>query len=100
LWTREYAWSREWVPFYFMCGQLHAIQTEMFDFLATRPTLGELIAYKISPVAQLRLEELLEKNRESQLTNGETAELDTFQAINHLMILLKARARAAQAATN
>ncbi len=76
------------------------VYTEMLDFLAARPTPSELIAYKISPAAQLRLEELLEKNRESELTQGEAAELDTFQTVNHLMLLLKARVRAAQTAIN
>lgn len=71
--------------------------SEMLDFLAGGPTPQEIIDFKVSPVAQSRLEELLEKNRESQLSSAEASELDTFQQVNHIFILLKARA---QAATN
>lgn len=69
--------------------------SEMLDFLAGGPTPQEIIDFKVSPVAQSRLEELLEKNRESQLSPVETSELDTFQQVNHILILLKARAQAA-----
>jgi hypothetical protein len=36
---------------------------------------------------------LLQKNRETQLSEGEEAELDDMEHINHLMTLLKAEAR-------
>ena len=36
---------------------------------------------------------MLYKNRESQLTEAEEAELDQMEHINHLMTLLKAEAR-------
>jgi hypothetical protein len=68
--------------------------TEMIDFLASSPTAQEIIEFKVSPTAQARLEELLHKNRENQLSPTEASELDTFQQINHIFILLKARARA------
>jgi hypothetical protein len=46
------------------------------------------------------LELLLDKNREESLTAAETAELDTYQQINHLFILLKARARQTLSTSN
>ena len=55
-----------------------------------------LPAFKISPQAQARLEELLDKNQEEGLTDVETAELDTYSQINHILLLLKARARHSQ----
>ncbi len=68
------------------------IYREVIDFLSSNPTTEQLIAFKISEVAQDRLEELLDKNREGELTAEEQAELDTYSHLNHLMIRLKARA--------
>jgi hypothetical protein len=68
---------------------------EIIDFLASGPTPEQIIEHKASPAVQARLEELLDKNREEGLTEAETAEMNTFRQINHLMILLKARARQA-----
>lgn len=76
------------------------IVAEIIEFLAQGPTSSEILAFKVSRQAQDRLEELLDKNREGALTPQEKAELDTNQQINHLLILLKARARAAVASTN
>ena len=42
---------------------------------------------------QERLEELLDKNREEGLTAAEEEEMDAYRLVNHVMILLKARAR-------
>jgi len=38
---------------------------------------------------------VLEKNREEGLTAAEEEEVDAYRLVNHVMILLKARARAA-----
>ena len=70
----------------------------MMDFLVSRPTPEQIIAFKVSPAAQARLESLLDKNREDELTDDELAELDTYEQINHLLILLKAHARSTQSA--
>lgn len=71
---------------------------KMIDFLASSPTPQQIIKHKVSPALQQRLEELLDKNGEEELTAEEAAELDAFRRVNHLMILLKARAhRALQA---
>ncbi|WP_013325763.1 hypothetical protein [Gloeothece verrucosa] len=69
-----------------------SVYAEVLDFLLHSPTKSEIIAFKVSPQAQERLRTLLEKNRESALTPLETAELDTYQQLEHLMILLKAHA--------
>lgn len=73
---------------------------EMIDFLASSPTPRQIIKHKVSPAVQQRLEELLDKNGERELTAEEAAELDAFRRVNHLMVLLKARAhRALQASS-
>lgn len=76
------------------------IFTEILDFLISGPSPERIIAFKISASAQTRLEYLLDKNRETGLTSIENAELDAFEQINHLMMLLKAHARASIVSTN
>ena len=51
---------------------------EMIDFLAGGPSPEQIAAFKVSPSAQARLEDLLEKNRENELTDDEAAELDLY----------------------
>ncbi|MGB7441726.1 MAG: hypothetical protein WA919_11705 [Coleofasciculaceae cyanobacterium] len=69
-----------------------AVYQEVIDFLIKRPTPEEIIAFKVSPQAQKRLEILLEKNRSATISTMELAELDVYEQLEHLMILLKARA--------
>jgi hypothetical protein len=73
----------------------HPVFTEMIDFLASGPTSAQIVAFKISSTAQRRLDALLDKHREQGLTAEETAELDTYAQVNHILLLLKARARLA-----
>ncbi len=68
------------------------VYSEVIDFLSSNPTTEQIVAFKISEAAQDRLEELLYKNHEEELTAEEQAELDTYGHLNHLMIRLKARA--------
>jgi hypothetical protein len=67
---------------------------EVLDFLITRPTPEEIVAFKVSAEAQERLRTLLDKNREGRLTEIEAAELDLYEQLEHMMILLKAKAHA------
>ncbi|RCJ39614.1 hypothetical protein A6770_38535 [Nostoc minutum NIES-26] len=69
-----------------------AVYIEVLDFLIKRPTPEEIIAFKVSPQAQMHLQALLEKNRSGSLTSMELAQLDVYEQLEHLMILLKARA--------
>ena len=65
---------------------------EVLDFLMTRPTPSEILAFKVSSEAQERLRSLLNKNQEGHLNTSEVAELDVYEQLEHLMILMKARA--------
>jgi hypothetical protein len=67
---------------------------EVLDFLLTRPTPHDILAFKVSEAAQARLRLLLDKNREETLSATEQAELDIYEQLEHLMILLKAKAHA------
>lgn len=78
----------------------HPAFDEMIDFLAGGPTPEQIIEFKASPAAQARLEELLDKNREEGLTEAESAELDVYEQINFVLLLLKARARPGLVSSN
>lgn len=71
---------------------LTQVYNEVLDFLLASPTPQEIIAFKVSSQAQKRLQTLLKKNREDILTANENTELDVYEQLEHLMILLKARA--------
>jgi hypothetical protein len=73
----------------------HPVFLELIDFLSARPTAKQVLTHKSSSAVQERLEELLDKNREAGLTAAEEEEMDAYRLVNHLMILLKARARPA-----
>lgn len=68
------------------------LYNEVINFILTQPSAEEIAKFKVSESTQARLRELLEKNREDELNASEKAELDAYQEIGHLMILLKARA--------
>jgi len=76
-------------------GITYPVYREMLDFLASRPAPEQIIAFQISPAAQERLAELLEKTREEGLTTEEEAELDVYELVHHSVIRLKAQALAA-----
>jgi hypothetical protein len=73
----------------------HPVLLELIDFLSARPTAKQVLTHKSSSAVQERLEELLDKNREVGLTAAEEEEMDAYRLVNHVMILLKARARPA-----
>ena len=68
------------------------IHHEIIAFLASRPAPEQIISFKISDTAQEWLEELLDKNGETELTPEERTELDQYLQFSHVMILLKASA--------
>jgi hypothetical protein len=59
------------------------LQTGLAGFLAVRP----------STESQERVRYLLERNESGELTEDETAELERFGELEHLMQLVKARAQ-------
>lgn len=71
------------------------LHLELIDFLSSRPSLEQIVQFKISTSAQEQLEALLDKNREAQLTAEEKTELDQYLQYRHVLILLKASARRA-----
>ena len=66
--------------------------TEVLDFLIKQPTPEQIAKFKVSTQSQTRLEYLLEKNRMGTISKAENSELDIYEQLEQLMILLKARA--------
>ena len=65
---------------------------QLFDFLALDPSPERVQAFVVSPAAQARVEELLDKHGEDELTKEEEAELRVYAQINELVNAKKAEA--------
>ena len=63
------------------------------DFLSSVPTLEDIVAYRLPDDLQQRAHKLLDKNREGILSAEERAEMEEFRQIDHLMTMIKAKAR-------
>jgi hypothetical protein len=69
-----------------------SIQDEVLAFLLSSPAPQQIIDFHASETAQERLRYLLEANRQGTLSPEERAELDEASQLNHLFMLLKAKA--------
>jgi hypothetical protein len=63
------------------------------DFLGSAPTLQEIAEYRLPDELQTRAHELLDRNRDGSLSDEERAEMEDFRRIDHLLTLVKAKAR-------
>ncbi|MDC0831790.1 hypothetical protein POG22_02035 [Geitlerinema sp. CS-897] len=61
----------------------------ILDFLASQPTPEEIAAFRPTLEMQERLKILLECERSGEMTATEKQELDEYERIEHLVILLK-----------
>ncbi len=66
---------------------------EVVDFIAAGTTPQNVIAFRPSEAAQERVEDLLSREKEGELSPAERSELDHYLQLEHLMRLAKARAR-------
>lgn len=66
---------------------------EIIDLFANGSSPEKIVSFKPSDESQNRVRELLVKSKSNQLTPEEESELDDFGMIEHLMRLVKARAR-------
>lgn len=66
---------------------------EITDFLNSDPSPQQVIDYRLPERLEQRALELLELNREDRLTTEDRAEMDEFMHVDHLMTMLKAKAR-------
>jgi hypothetical protein len=61
----------------------------VLDFLASRPTLDQVAAF--SPTSEMtdRLRMLIERESRGEITPSEKAELDEYERLEHLMVMIK-----------
>jgi hypothetical protein len=63
------------------------------DFVAAGTTPEEVADFHPSEQAQRRVNELIERERQSQLKTEESAELSHFLELEHILRIAKAKAR-------
>ena len=67
---------------------------EVIDFIAAGSSPAEVISFRPSEEAQARVYDLMAREKIGDgLTADETAELDHYMQVEHLMRMVKARAR-------
>jgi hypothetical protein len=66
---------------------------ELVDFIADGIDHERIIAFQPSEGVKARLSDLIEREKTSSLSREETSELDHYLQLEHLMRLVKARAR-------
>lgn len=69
------------------------VYMELVDFVARGSSAEQVANFRPSPEAQKRVAELLERQGESELTDEETAELDGFVQLEHILGLARAKAQ-------
>ncbi len=76
------------------CLQPSVISTQVYryilDFLTSQPTPEQIATFRPTPAMQARLKYLLTRSQNSTITPEEKQELDEYERIEHLIILLKA----------
>lgn len=76
------------------CLQPSMLSTQVYryilDFLASQPTPEQIAAFRPTLEMQQRLQYLLARNTEGSITLEEMQELDEYERIEHLIVLLKA----------
>lgn len=70
----------------------HAYQ-EIIDFIAAGTSARHLVAFQPSPASKARVAELWQREKTSGLALDERDELDHYLQFEHLMRVVKARAR-------
>ena len=66
---------------------------EILDFLAAGTTAESVASFRPSEKAQARVRELVERRRELKITVAEDEELEEYLRLEHLMIMVKAKAQ-------
>jgi hypothetical protein len=74
-------------------GAVQRSYDEIIDVFARGGGAGTVLAFRPSAETQARVRDLLARSKAGTLTDDEQAELDRFGEIEHLMQLVKARAR-------
>lgn len=66
---------------------------EIIDFIAAGTSPRDMVAYQPSAAAKARVADLIQQEKAAGLSEEETAELEHYLQLEHVMRLAKARAR-------
>jgi len=69
------------------------VYMELVDFVAHGSTVEQVASFRPSSEALKRVAELLQRQRESNLTDEEISELDGYVRLEHILGLAKAKAQ-------
>ncbi|MEB3148592.1 MAG: hypothetical protein VKL60_06165 [Sphaerospermopsis sp.] len=61
----------------------------ILNFIASNPTPQEIAEFKPTPQMQERLRTLLTRSKSGEITPSEVQELDEYERIEHLMVMIK-----------
>ena len=70
------------------------VYEEIANFIAAEIRPDSLIAFQPSDAAKQQVEDLIRREKSEGLTPEETSELNDYLALEHILTLAKARARA------
>lgn len=65
------------------------VYRHVLDFLASRPTPEQVASFGPTPEMAGRLRTLIERELSGEITPPEKAELDEYERLEHLMVMLK-----------
>lgn len=66
---------------------------EVINFIAAGPSSQQVAEYRPSDETQVRVADLLAREKTTDLTPDETSELRSYRQLEHIMRLARARAR-------
>ena len=69
-----------------------SVYDEFLEYLASKATPEEILAFRASEMAQQRADELTERNKAGTLTTEEAVELEQMLRFNRLVTMLKTKA--------
>ena len=68
-----------------------SVYDALIDVLASSADRESILSFRLNHADQGRLDLLLSKNRAGSLTDAESSELETYEQLEHVVRLLKAR---------
>lgn len=69
------------------------VYEEVVDFIAAGPSSGKVVDFRPSVETRRRVAELVRREKAGGLSDDETSELDYYLQLEHLMRLVRARAK-------
>ncbi|HUQ95017.1 MAG TPA: hypothetical protein VM120_25285 [Bryobacteraceae bacterium] len=65
---------------------------EIVDFIAGGTTPQSVIAFRPSSAVQQRVEDLVARSKDDSISSDELSELDDYLQLEHILLMVKARA--------